>query len=146
MFIPKYYTENSANMKSIIIILFLLSFNSYSQGNNLFTAKDKQKHFTYSAPIGIATLAFTEGKSDFHRALISAGIGFGVNFGYETYQGISGNGEVEALDVVYGTIGAFTGTYITLKLKRLICELPTHARGDGWASRVNAPTNVGNSP
>jgi len=128
MFILNNLIECLVDMKLITIILFLLSFNSYSQGNNLFTAKYKQKHFTYSAPIGIATLAFTEGKSDFHRALIGAGVGFGVNFGYETYQGISGNGEVEALDVVYGTIGAFTGTYITLKLKRLIFKKPNHKK------------------
>ena len=26
------------------------------------------------------------------------------------------------------------------------CELPTHAKGDGWASWVKAPSNEGNVP
>ena len=107
-----------ANLLSISSILFILSFNAFPQSINSPLHHDKQKHIIVGAGIGLATLVFTKEKTDLQRILIGGGVATGTAFTYELYQGITGSGSVEALDVIYTGLGGMIGASIVLIFKK----------------------------
>ena len=109
-------------MRLLTLFLFLSLSTAYGQSVNSPLSPDKQKHILVGSGIGLATLPFTKGKSDFQRVLIGSGIATSTAFGYELYQGMTQSGSVEALDVVYTGAGALVSTFITLKVNKAILK------------------------
>jgi hypothetical protein len=92
---------------------------SYGQSVNSPLSRDKQKHIMIGSSIGLATLEFTGHKSDLQRIFISSWVATTTSFGYELYQGISGKGSVETLDVVYTCAGALVSTAIVVYIPKI---------------------------
>jgi hypothetical protein len=81
---------------------------------------DKQKHIFVGSVIGATSFTLTQNKKYPQQLLIAGGISFGVAYSYELYQGISGAGTVEALDVVYTVGGALVTTGALILSKKLL--------------------------
>jgi hypothetical protein len=111
--------QKMANLLKLSSIFLLLSFNCFSQSINSPLHHDKQKHIIVGSVIGATSFTLTQNKKYPQQLLIAGGISFGVAYAYELYQGISGAGTVEALDVVYTVGGALVTTGALILTKKL---------------------------
>jgi hypothetical protein len=109
-------------MRLLTLFLFVSLSTAYGQSVNSPLHFDKQKHIMIGSSIGLATLEFTKTRTDYQRVFIGTFVSLTTAVGYEMYQGISGKGLPEPLDVVYTGAGALLSTFITIKANKAILK------------------------
>ena len=105
-------------MKTILIITFLLmSTICYGQSVNSPLHHDKQKHILIGFGVGSAIALALHKENNRKRFWIATGTVLAASVLKEIYDH-NNNGNVEALDVIYGTLASAGGAFITIKLNR----------------------------